>query len=114
MAERRKEYDKAIRQKLIPINNQCIESLIGGNFRQFRISLKQLSEFQLEYFQEMIPDECVKYWNKGLSDDSYYLKLCGAGGGGFVLGFTNEFYEVKNYFSEIGKNFIPVYRNNGV
>ena len=108
-----KEYDKAIRQKLIPINNKCIESLIGGDFKQFSSSLKQLSEFQLEYFQEMIPNECVQHWEKGLSDDSYYLKLCGAGGGGFVLGFTNEFNKVKNHFSINSKDFIPVYRNNG-
>ncbi|MEN8120020.1 MAG: mevalonate kinase, partial [Bacteroidota bacterium] len=84
------KYDKAIRQKLIPINNQCIESLIKGDLNEFRVFLKKLSEFQLEYFQEMIPESCKNSWETGLNDDSYYLKLCGAGGGGFVLGFTNE------------------------
>ncbi|MBN1252996.1 MAG: hypothetical protein JXA16_12745 [Bacteroidales bacterium] len=108
-----KDYDKAIRQKLIPINNKCIETFINGDFDEFSIYLKQLSQFQLEYFQEMIPNECVKYWENGLSDDSYYLKLCGAGGGGFILGFTKEFKNVKNALSSNGKDFIPVYRNNG-
>ncbi len=108
-----KNYDKAIRQKLIPINNQCIKSLIKGDLDQFRNSLKELSEFQLGYFQEMIPESCRNSWEKGLNDDSYYLKLCGAGGGGFVLGFTNEFDKVKTELGKNGKPFIPVYRSNG-
>lgn len=108
-----KKYDKAIRQELIPINNKCIESLIRGDLNEFRIFLKKLSEFQLEYFQEMIPESCRNSWEKGLNDDSYYLKLCGAGGGGFVLGFTNEFDKVKVKLGKNGKDFIPVYRSNG-
>ena len=108
-----KNYDKAIRQKLIPINNQCIESLIDGDLDLFRGSLKKLSEFQLSYFQEMIPESCRNSWETGLNDDSYYLKLCGAGGGGFVLGFTREFDMVKTKLGNNGKTFIPVYRSNG-
>ncbi len=108
-----KNYDKAIRQKLIPINNQCIDSLINGDLDRFRNSLKQLSEFQLNYFSEMIPESCRSSWETGLNDDSYYLKLCGAGGGGFVLGFTYEFDKVKIKLGENGKKFIPVYRSNG-
>ncbi len=107
-----KEYDKAIRQNLIPINNQCIESLIEGNLDNFRQSLKKLSEFQLSYFSEMIPLSCRKSWETGLNDNGYYLKLCGAGGGGFVLGFTNEFDKVKTKFDKDGIKFITVYRSN--
>jgi mevalonate kinase len=29
-------------------------------------------------------------WRKGLETDRYYLKLCGAGGGGFILGFVKD------------------------
>ncbi len=108
-----KNYDKAIRQKLIPINNQCIESLINGDLNKFRVFLKKLSEFQLEYFQEMIPESCRNSWERGLNDDSYYLKLCGAGGGGFVLGFTNEFDNVEGKLGKKTVEFIPVYRSNG-
>jgi len=108
-----KNYDKAIRQKLIPINNLCIESLINGDLDKFRVSLKKLSEFQLAYFQEMIPESCKNSWEKGLNNDSYYLKLCGAGGGGFVLGFTNEFDKVKTELGKNSKKFIPVYKSNG-
>ena len=108
-----KKYDTAIRQNLIPINNQCIDSIINGNLDEFRRSLKKLSEFQLSYFQEMIPESCKAYWENGLNTDNYYLKLCGAGGGGFVLGFTNNFDKVKAELSSTRNGFIPVYRSNG-
>ncbi|OQX99176.1 MAG: hypothetical protein B6I20_10245 [Bacteroidetes bacterium 4572_117] len=108
-----KNYDKAIRQKLIPINNKCISSLIDGDLGEFRTNLKKLSEFQLEYFNEMIPDSCKSSWETGLNNDSYYLKLCGAGGGGFVLGFTNEFDKIKTELSNNSKEFISVYKSNG-
>jgi mevalonate kinase len=29
-------------------------------------------------------------WSKGLESGDYILKLCGAGGGGFVLGFSDK------------------------
>ena len=108
-----KNYDKAIRQKLIPINNRCIDSIIKGDLDGFRLSLKKLSEFQLSYFQEMIPESCKTHWENGLNNDKYYLKLCGAGGGGFVLGFTNNFDQVKTELNVSGNGFIPVYRSNG-
>ena len=107
-----KQYEKDINQKLIPINNKCIENLIEGDLDNFKINLKNLSEFQLEYFQEMIPESCRSSWETGLNNDSYYLKLCGAGGGGFVLGFTSEFDRVKHELVKAGKDFIPVYKSN--
>ena len=61
----------------------------------------------------MIPESCRNSWETGLNDDSYYLKLCGAGGGGFVLVFTNEFDKVKAKLGKKSVEFIPVYRSNG-
>ena len=29
-------------------------------------------------------------WNEGLKSDSFYMKLCGSGGGGFFLVFDFE------------------------
>ncbi len=108
-----KNYQKAIKEELIPLNNQCIQSLLEGNLSEFRFALKKISAFQLNYFKEMIPSSCFELWEKGLASDDYYLKLCGAGGGGFVLGFTGTFDKVKEDVAGNGKDFIPVYRSNG-
>ena len=39
----------------------------------------------------MIPDKFKKLWKEGIDSNSYYLKLCGSGGGGFILGFTENY-----------------------
>jgi mevalonate kinase len=39
----------------------------------------------------MIPDNYKTLWKEGIDSNSYYLKLCGSGGGGFILGFTEDF-----------------------
>lgn len=45
---------------------------------------KQLSALQLEHLDEFILDSIRSIWEKGMEHD-YYLKLCGAGGGGMYL-----------------------------
>ena len=70
-----KNYKEAIKEELIPLNNQCIQSLLEGNLSEFRFALKKISAFQLNYFKEMIPSSCFEIWEKGLASDDYYLKL---------------------------------------
>ena len=38
----------------------------------------------------MIPSDFHPLWKKGLETNTYYLKLCGSGGGGYMLGFTQD------------------------
>ena len=53
----------------------------------------------------MIPKKFLKLWKKGLSTNDYIFKLCGSGGGGFLLGFTLDikktFKTLKDYKKEI-------------
>ena len=58
-------------------------------------NLRKLSDFQYQYFQEMIPKKYQQIWMDGLVSGDYTLKLCGAGGGGFMLGFTEDFERVN-------------------
>ena len=52
----------------------------------FRRSFRRISDFQLEYLWAYIPRRLQDVWQ----GDNYCLKLCGAGGGGFVLGYSWE------------------------
>ena len=38
----------------------------------------------------MIPEKFHELWKKGIETNDYYLKLCGSGGGGYILGFTQD------------------------
>ena len=53
--------------------------------------LKKISRFQFEYFKHMIPNVFLELWEKGLKTEEYYLKVCGAGGGGgYILVFSSS------------------------
>jgi mevalonate kinase len=57
--------------------------------------VKQLSKIVLKNFKPMIPAAFHKVWEHGIKTNAYYLKLCGSGGGGYILGFTEDYEKVK-------------------
>jgi hypothetical protein len=46
------------------------------------------------YFSPMIPKLFEDIWEEGMKSNFYHLKLCGAGGGGFMLGHCQDFFEL--------------------
>lgn len=73
---------------LLLLNSKCIASMIADNKTSFFESLRQLSEFQLQYFNFAIPPVIRGIWKNKLTYDTCIMKLCGAGGGGFMIEFT--------------------------
>ncbi len=65
----------------------AIDALISGNRDQLYRHTAALSEFQLVAFPDFIPEAYHADWNGG---DAYRLKLCGAGGGGMLLGLARN------------------------
>ena len=55
----------------------------------------------------MIPHSVQAVWEQGIRGNSYFLKLCGSGGGGYILGFTPNFEKAKQELSHY--NLTPVY-----
>jgi len=93
------EFNQACEEELLPITNNCIKYFCQKDFSNLLNSFKSLSSFQREHFGPMIPPLYKGLWEKGLSGDDFYLKLCGAGGGGFLLGITDDFTKVENALS---------------
>jgi mevalonate kinase len=104
-------FQTVIDHELTPLNNQCIKSLINNDITNFFQHLKILSEVQLNHLAEMIPASIAPLWAQGIKTDEYYLKLCGSGGGGFVLGFTRNYTRVKETMHTEGLEIIPVYQD---
>jgi mevalonate kinase len=75
---------------LTGITNECISSFIEHNFDELYKNFRLLSSFQLENFTPMIPNLYLDIWQEGIKSDDYYLKLCGAGGGGFLMGIAKN------------------------
>lgn len=84
-----------IKDELIPFNNNCIKSFLKGEIKDMFSNLKELSKFLLGRMSPMIPRKYRQVWKRGIETESYYLKLCGSGGGGFILGFTEDIEKAK-------------------
>jgi mevalonate kinase len=108
---RKTEYHYAIINQFLPLNNSCIRRLIKGEMVEFFSRLQQLSQFQYRYFSEMIPEAFKPLWKHGFESCDYTLKLCGSGGGGFLLGFTQDLENALKYFSKQNTDLITVYKS---
>ncbi len=105
------KYNKMIMGEFIPMNNKCITSLLTGRLEQFFNHLEAFSDLQLRYMNPMIPYHFQEHWKHGLETKDFSLKLCGSGGGGYLLGFTKDFDKARAYFKNKGIQLISVYRS---
>jgi mevalonate kinase len=108
---REKDFMELIDMTLIPAVNQCINSMINADIPLFMSGLKTISGFQLENMKDMIPVDFMPVWENGLVTDDYYLKLCGSGGGGYLLGFTRDMEKTASILLKSSVSPMPVYMN---
>lgn len=101
-------FRNMIRKEFTKYNDECIAAFLEGETQPLFESLKGLSDLVLQHFSPMIPKALRKLWAKGLSTDDYYLKLCGSGGGGYVLGFTKNLEQARKQLK--GRDLEVIYR----
>ena len=89
-------YNRVIREDLIRITDSCVDNFLAGDFKSLFFDIKNLSKVVLENFKPMIPLNFHKIWAKGIESNDYFLKLCGSGGGGYILGFSQDFEKAKS------------------
>tara|TARA_B100000902_G_scaffold4729_1_gene6020 strand:+ start:447 stop:1376 length:930 start_codon:yes stop_codon:yes gene_type:complete len=104
-----KNYSKIIRKDFIRITDSCVDNFLEGDFKSLFLDIKNLSKVVLENFKPMIPKDFHNIWAKGIESNDYFLKLCGSGGGGYILGFSRDFKKaksiLKDYKLEVVYNF---------
>lgn len=71
--------------------NFAIDAVVKKDSTNLFHHLWHISKFQWDFFPEMIPTKERGLWARGLETGDFVLKLCGAGGGGFLLGYSNKF-----------------------
>lgn len=77
-----------IERSLIPTTNIAIDSFINRKYTDLMNSVKIISQLQYDLLPEFIPEKFKEVWREGLKSNNYHLKICGAGGGGFIIGFA--------------------------
>ena len=84
------EFKRGCAEVLSREVNFAIAAILKDDRSNLFHHLWLISKFQWEYFPEMIPTQMQGLWSKGLESGDYILKLCGAGGGGYILGFNDK------------------------
>ncbi len=102
-------FRSMLKDQFIKHTDACVEDFVNGNVKSLFGNLKQLSHVVLDNFKPMIPAKFHELWQNGIDTNDYYLKLCGSGGGGYILGFTEDVDKarkaLKDYNLEVVYNF---------
>lgn len=98
-------FFKKLQAQYIPANNQAIESFVKGDFSSFLSAAEHISLLQQQELGRMIPDDFQKHFGPISAEKPFTLKLCGSGGGGYLLGFTTEKEKSCRYLEDAGLKF---------
>ena len=93
------DFKNSIDNEYIPLVNEVIGSVINTDFDSFDELIARYSEFQLAHFGAMVPIKMRKYFEHGIESGDFYLKLCGSGGGGYMLGLATNRLRAESYFN---------------
>ncbi|MCF6213939.1 MAG: mevalonate kinase [Flavobacteriaceae bacterium] len=93
-------FRNMLNQDFAKHTDACIDHFLAGNFNALFGDVKQLSKIVLKNFKPMIPKAFHKLWQQGITTNDYYLKLCGSGGGGYILGFTKDYDKAKKILKD--------------
>ena len=90
-----KGFRTMLKSQFIKYTDACVENFLGGDIKSLFSNTKKLSKVVLNNFKPMIPEQFHHIWQNGIDTNDYYLKLCGSGGGGYILGFTQDLEKAK-------------------
>ncbi|MEH6405750.1 MAG: mevalonate kinase [Leeuwenhoekiella sp.] len=88
-------FRKMLKNQFVKHTDACVDDFLKGDIKSLFGNVKQLSKTVLRHFKPMIPIKFHELWQKGLESNDYYLKLCGSGGGGYILGFTEDIEKAR-------------------
>ena len=102
-------FRKMLKTQFVKYTDACVENFLGGDMKSLFANTKLLSKVVLSNFKPMIPEAFHGVWQNGIDTNDYYLKLCGSGGGGYILGFTEDIEKarvsLKDYRLEVVYQF---------
>jgi mevalonate kinase len=88
-------------------NNRLVDAAVNGEKFIFD-DILAISRYQLNHLTPMLPRSFMKHFEAGLEDGNFALKLCGSGGGGYMLCFSLN-RECEDYFQKQGLDFEYLY-----
>ena len=95
---RQKDFEVFFKNEFVVATNNSITNFLERKYEDFENNFIELSKKTFNNFQEMIPINYKNLWMDGIEKKDYYLKLCGSGGGGFLIGLTTNLDKVQKLF----------------
>mgnify|MGYP003307679767 FL=1 len=95
---RQKDFEVFFENEFVVATNNSITNFLERKYEDFENNFIELSKKTFNNFQEMIPVNYKNLWMDGIEKKDYYLKLCGSGGGGFLIGLTTDLDKVQKLF----------------
>ena len=102
------EYKTLVINELVPNVDDAIAAYLQNQPNLVFEAVHNISLFQHRFFPEAIPLSFKNIWLEGLAGNDYKLKLCGAGGGGFILGFTKNLTQTKEILAKSGFQVVTI------
>lgn len=91
----KKEFKRKLDTELIEYTNTGINDFLTGDVDNFYLNLEKIVRFQRQEMEYLIPDKYQPIVNQGLDNGDFFLKICGSGGGGFMIGFTQNWTKTQ-------------------
>jgi mevalonate kinase len=82
------KFIKTVEKSWIPANNMAIDAFLHKKHSELMKCTKIISQLQMDLVPEFIPMAFHAAWKEGQKHNEYHLKICGAGGGGFIIGIA--------------------------
>ena len=93
---------KAYEELYLPFVGRCINSLVSGNVDKFFDDLLHLSYYQTVLFAPMVTERMKPLFFMKREKAHFQIKICGSGGGGFFLGFSDDKEETERFMNANG------------
>lgn len=87
-------------EKYKQLNHKAIDAQLSGDKDALVISIAQISQWQYQNLDFAILDNYKKLWQSTLDRSDISLKHCGAGGGGFILGYAEDVASIAKEFKD--------------
>lgn len=78
------EYSNKVKE-FTKLSDLAIESFLSCDVPRFESSIYEISKWQFLNLRPMVCESVAELWLEGLESKEFFVKLCGAGGGGHYL-----------------------------
>lgn len=103
------DFQKNIDNELMPNVENALQAMLKGDAENLWKAVEKISYWQFHLLRDMIPLPFQNIWQQGFeSGDLFRLKLCGAGGGGFLLGFSQRPKMAQAFLRQHGFSVVPI------